>query len=274
MKMKTAFILFNIIFVFIVSMLFGLPFLVLDIDLACMFWQTRYPLLLVLVLVWVAIDLYFITSWRYLTILEREDWPALSIYLEKEIFSKRRWSRRRLQLLAGSYLVLTDIEALRLLETRLARQKPRLFKDNILIFGIGRLLAQDISGARAFFVENKVEGREKQKDWLFWYRAFTSRLDGDIEAARELYFLSAERAKDYLVLALTLLELNLILPTLDIETMDRSESKILAIRNKIRGRFPEEFKWQRYMNQRSSEIHIVVIAHMLSKTVEAIYAEY
>lgn len=270
-KFKTVFVLFNAIVLLSFLMVFALPFFVLDGNNAGSFWKTNWYVLLALVLVLAVVNSYFIANWRLMVLLEREDWPAVGEYLEKIVIRRKKWAPRHVHLLASTYLVLSDTAALRTLETKAAREKPRALEDNALVFGIGRILAKDSSGARAFFAERIERAGRKADDWLQWYHGFSALLDHDQEAAAQMFVRLAPRSRDYLLMALSLYYLEDLLDVLSSDTASTVSSIIPLLRDRILKRFPHRGDWERELARSRSDIHVVVLSRTVADTSKRLY---
>ena len=90
MKSSTIFILFNVVLGASLLFLFGLPFLVLGAPAAAEFWVANWPPALALALILLAVDGYFLANRRLFGLLEQENWPALTHYLEERVISGGR----------------------------------------------------------------------------------------------------------------------------------------------------------------------------------------
>ncbi len=271
MKFKTVFVVFNTIVLLSFLMVFALPFFILDGDHASSFWQNNWYVLLALVLVLAVVNSYFIANWRLMVLLEREDWPAVGEYLEKVVIRRKNWSPRLVHLLASTYLVLSDITALRTLETKAAREKPRALEDHALVFGIGRILAKDSAGARSFFSERIERAGRRADDWLRWYHGFSALLDHDHEAAAEAFISLAPLSKDYLLMALSLYYLEDLVDVLPSDAASNVSRIMPLLKDRILKRFPHRGDWERELARSRTDIHVVVLSRTVADTSKRLY---
>jgi len=125
LKFKSISILFNAVVGISLLFVFAMPFFALGSQYAAGFWASNWPLALVLFGVLLALDLFFVLNWTLFGLLEREDWPALSVYLEKRVVDNRRWSPRLTRLLANTYLVLADAASVVGLEKKIPDRQEK-----------------------------------------------------------------------------------------------------------------------------------------------------
>ena len=151
MKFKYLIIIFSILIVILVLITALLPALLEGHEFAVNFKFMLLPLILIITLLLTCIIVFFILNYRLFSLLEREDWPALSYYLENKIYTKNRYSARKVRLLAGSYLVILDYASVFNLENRAQSAKPSVIEKNALIFGTARILSGRQKEAVEFF---------------------------------------------------------------------------------------------------------------------------
>jgi hypothetical protein len=130
-------------------------------------------------------NIFFFFNYRLLSLLEREDWPALAFYLEHEIYTKGRYSSRKVRLLVSSYLVLSDYPSILKLESKIMHVRPSIIDKNILNFGIARLLSSSHEEAAAFFKAHIDKSKGKDNQWVRWFYGFSQLLCGAFEAAEQ-----------------------------------------------------------------------------------------
>jgi hypothetical protein len=171
-KLKALFIMFNCVVVFFLAVVGIMP-LIMKIGM-----DMRYlPLALLVILALVGLDVYYFFNYRLLSLLEKNDWPALIQFLEAKVLKRGRYSQRLVRLLAQSYLIMSDTASAVNLENKTAIASPRLVEKNALIFGAARLLEKDISGAENFFKARLKTASKKDKLWIRFYYGFSLLLD-------------------------------------------------------------------------------------------------
>ncbi|MDR0554022.1 MAG: hypothetical protein LBG76_04395 [Treponema sp.] len=203
MKFSAIFILFNIIILFFLGFIFIAPAVILGGEASRSFWGGIWPLTLLLFLTIAGMDAFYLRNRRLLLLLEKEDWPALSQYLEQRIFRRGRYSFSLVRLLAHTYLILSDSASVITLENRVAIARPGMVEKNALIFGVARILQKDYEGAALFFAEHCGEGKNGPDRYrLEFFCAFSLFLSGKYEGAAERFKALALSSHDALVTAL------------------------------------------------------------------------
>jgi hypothetical protein len=251
LKFKLVFGAFNIaIFAFLVLICF-MPFFAFGSD-AAYFKPSVWPLALFLGAILVVLDVYYALNYRLFSFLEREDWPALSAYLEEQVLRKGRYSRRLVKLLATSYLVMSDIPAVIGLENKIGIAKPALVDRFALVFGAGRILGKDYAGAVRFFSTRLGKGG----DWPRCYYAFALLLDRKPGEAAEQFCLLADGSASPLISGLAAWFLADAL-------RDRTGESYAAIAEKGRLRVRKSLKnraaWDAELGKFESEVHVAVL---------------
>ncbi|MDR3303989.1 MAG: hypothetical protein LBS86_06220 [Treponema sp.] len=271
MKFSYIFFLFNGI-VFIFLFLIGiLTFSILGSEVAWYVWAGNRSLFLIVILLLVAFDSYFILNRRLYLLLEREDWPALAVYLHKSIVKKGRYRHRLVRLLAHTYLVLSDTKAVRELEEAVVAHKPALVEKNALVFGVARLLSKDITGAVRFFsaqldalVAHKKRGRAAFETlrWIRWYYGFSLLLDRQfVNAAEQFLILVTENTSAKLSPLLTGLASFFLADMLGKALPDRSDIRSVAEdgREQVRSALKSIDDWNKLVTRTQEEVYIVIL---------------
>jgi hypothetical protein len=256
-----------------------LVFLLLIAILFVVFWgkgqttdiiQRVWPLALIMVLSLIAVNTAFILNWKLLTLLEKEDWPALTAYLEQKIYEKGRYTSRYVKLLTQSCLAMEDFDGVVNLKNRLVIAKPALMEDNALIFGAAYLLGGNTAAAVDFFGERLEKGMAEEMDWLRWYYAFSLILTGSYEkAGAVLEELAADMptagAEDILVTGLAaflLSELTGKNMAVSAEWRIRAEEG----KSRVRKTLKTAEKWVRKVKKLKTEVHGAIIRNYVDRT--------
>jgi len=252
---------------------FAMPFFALGSQYAGSFWVSNWPLALVLFGVLLALDLFFALNWTLFALLEREDWPALSVYLEKRVVDKKRWSPRLTRLLANTYLVLADAAAVVSLEKKVAEEKPALLDRNALVFGVARVLMGDAEASVSFFSDRVGKKNLENPDWVEWYLAFSLLLAKDFSRAADTLLPLAAKSRDALVtgLAWHFLGGTLIhaLPDRTAEINGATETA----RKRVLGKLPTKESWNKEFTRANAEIHVVVLSKSLDEASSRLYSQ-
>jgi hypothetical protein len=262
--------------VLFLTVVFVFPFILLGKDMALSFWRSSWfiaPLILGVLLV---IDVYFFSNRRILILLEKEDWPALIQELENQVYHKGRYSPRLVKLLANTYLVLSDAQAVTELEKKLAIVKGNLVDENALIFGTARILNKDNAGAAEFFSTRLPGGghykASSNNEWIRWYFAFSLLLSRDFEAAANAFTPLAREGRDGILtgLASYFLGDNLagFLPRRSAELRKEAESGKERVKQQIRYRTD----WNKEYKRNETEVYAAVLSSYVGKAGDYIYA--
>ena len=178
MKLKYLIIVFGIIFFIVLFVTALIPFLLGGPQFATNFQYITFPLLLFMFLLLIVTSIFFFYNYRLLSLLEREDWPALAYYLEQKVYGKNQYSNRNVRLLASSYLVVTDYVSVLKLENKALQANPAVIGKNLLLFGSARVLSGNHKEAALFFKSHLEKGKlsEKDEQWARWYYGFSQLL--------------------------------------------------------------------------------------------------
>jgi hypothetical protein len=271
-KFKFVFILFCLTLFLLLLLFVLLPLFLLGPATSLAYWSTNWPFLLLWLVLFSAFGFFYFTNRRLFSLLEREDWPALVHYLEYEVFTKGRYSSRLVRLFATSYLVLSDTDGVINLENKTAIAKPALLDANVLIFGAGRILGKDFSGAARFFEARKYTAKPALREWVSWYLGFSFLLDYRLQGAADEFSLLARESKNAVVTALSsyfLSEtLSRVLPERETELKEISA----AGKNRALNLLPDPEAWKRTISKISTELHIAVISKYIDGTGDWLYS--
>jgi len=227
-----------------------------------------------MVLLLVGMGIYFFFNYRLLSLLEREDWPALAYYLEQKIFVKGKYTERNVRILASSYLVITDYVSVLKLESKTVLAKPSAVTSNVLLFGSARVLSGNHAEAAAFFNNHLEKGkiRAKDKQWAHWYHGFSLLLKGAFKMAQPEFTSLAVSSRDALITGLSAYFLNT-----SIAKHFSNPSECLAAAESGRIRVVNAIKnlagWRKEIDKMSSEIHIVIIKKYILEAGQWLFSE-
>lgn len=266
MKMKTIFILLNVVLALAFLVIFFTPLLLLGTDWFSLFWSRNWPIAIVFILTLGGVDVYFLLNWRLFRGLEREDWAGVAGFLERRIFRKGRVLQAHVRLLLNTYLVTSNTEGILALEAYLAEKKPGAIRRFSLQFGIPHLLAKDPKDPESFFRGLLDSPRVADRDWVKWNHAFSLlQMKESGEARKELAAL-ADVVSDEVLLLLTLYLLDVLAK--DDVTL---ESKVASMREKLRTRHtPATF--QKTIEKAGGNMQVVVLSRLLQDAVMWLFA--
>lgn len=264
MKFKTIFALFNAILIFSFAFIFFMPFLLLGAEYSLPFWAKNWPLFMFFTAVLIGFNAFFISNWRLFTLLESEDWDALSALLGTRVFEKKRYDRRTVRLLVNTALLRGDMVVVEKLESVLRMEKPAALRRDAVLFGAARLLKNDTQ-ASVLFLDEFADGKGVENPaWITFYHAFALVLVKRApEAAPKLEALLGSR--DYVLAVLSAYLLGtLCAPVVQVADRDRLVGLAEARRVELYKRFGA-IKWAREVERAKSEIHVVILSRILDE---------
>jgi hypothetical protein len=209
-----VFVAFNIIIFLFLLVIGFLSFSILGSEIALEFWRASRFFMVLMILVLVGLDVFYVINRRLYILLEREDWPGLTQYLEKRILQRGHYAPSLVRLLVNTYFILSEPLAVIDLEVKLSQKKPSLIETYALLFGSARILAKDLSGSVLFFsarldaaVARSGKGFWSKADpyvtgWIRFYYGFTLLLERQFSIAAEQFIILCKEAKDPVVIGL------------------------------------------------------------------------
>jgi hypothetical protein len=214
LQFRYVFIAFNIIILFFLLVIGILSFYILGAKIALEFWQASRFFILLMLLVLIGLDIFYGINRPLYVLLEREDWPGLTQYLETRIVQHKHYSSSLVRLLANTYFVLSDPASVMDLERKITQGKPSLVEEHALLFGAARILTKDIRGVQFFSdrldaaVARSGKGIFFRKDarktaWIRFYYGFTLLLERQFSIAAEQFTVLSKEAKDPVVIGLS-----------------------------------------------------------------------
>lgn len=271
MKFKMIFILFNTIILLFLVCVFVLPILILGAEFTGVFWRSAWPLGVILFLILLGMDSFYLYNRRLFYLLEREDWPALVQYLENRIFKQKRYHAPLVRLLANTYLVLSDYRAVLSLENKIAIARPSLVDANVLIFGTARILGKNYEEAARFFEGKAGKVKPGTAAWVRWYFGFALLLNRWFSQAADRFAEIAKESNDVVLTGLSsyFLAVSLAgtLPSRSLELM----AAAMDGRNRVRAALPVQTAWNKETAKIRSEVYAVVLSKYIDETSEWLY---
>jgi hypothetical protein len=264
LKFKSIFIIFNISIVFFLLAAGLFPLFILGPDFAGGFWASGWPLFLILFLALIGLNVFYFSRRRLYYLLEREDWPALQEYLEQQVISRGRYTAQMVQLLANTYLVMSDSAAVTALENKTAIAKPALVEANALVFGAARILGGDPAGAADFFSLRLARGKAKDLQWVRWYYGFSLLLNRQFGKAEAEFRVLAAESTDPVITGLSAFFLA---GALQKHTENRNEclAKAQDGRERVQNSLKTIADWNREAVKIETEVHAAVIKQHISQ---------
>jgi len=259
MRFKSIFWLFNIVVILALVLISTASFLILEKNSAFMFWENMWLLVLLFVLMIAILDIYFIRNWKLFTYLEQEDWPALLAWLEERLYEKGHITRPHANLLINTALSVSNLDAVRKLETEIRQRKPELMKSLGVSLGIPVLLEQNWTAVAEYFGPLADDPKTKRRDWAQWCRGLADG-EGRIE---ELFTLAEGKDPSLRLLSLQLLD------QYQSELNEEQKNKLEAVRKSLQASL-RGAAGERAL-QRSREDHLMAV--VLSSRVNEVRKE-
>lgn len=263
MKFRTIYILFNVVVVISFLFVFFMPFFLLGPEYSLSFWKANWYLALIFIFVIGALNAFFLANWKIFTLVEKEDWNSLSVYLVDRIFSRKSYGNRHVSLLVNAYLLESDVEGIGRLEAELAAHRPELLRKNAVLFGVTRLLRNKPEDAAAFFKPYLDDARVESRDWLRFDYGFSLVLQRHIvESTPFLREGAASRDAVLSLLSAYLLGSLAAAAAPTSEEGDKLRALAESTREALRKRFSLP-RWNREVERAKGEIHIVVLSKLI-----------
>jgi len=184
MRFRTIVLIFNIVIVVSFLFIFLVPLILLGPSYFSIFMSRNWIAGVLFVGALAAVNGYFALNWKLFTLLEKEDWPSLVQFLESEVYRKGRVRAKHVRLLVNAYLITSNAEAARKLESEVRRVRPALVSRLALQFGIPYLLTAGSDEAERYFAQSAADSRAPDRRWLRWNHAFCLCRRGEREGAR------------------------------------------------------------------------------------------
>ena len=248
-----------------------LPLFLLGPSFSASFWRFNWPLLAVLIVLYIAFNVFYFSNRQLFLLLEKEDWPALVRYLEDIVIQKGRFSNRLVRLLANSYLVLSDTAAVMSLENKTAIAKPGLIDTNALVFGTARILGKDITGAIRFFKARKETVKKGLREWVSWYYGFALLLNRQFIEAGEEFSQLAKTSKDGVIAGLSSYFLSDAIARTSPEKEYEYKETARDGRERVKKALGSEKNWNREVSRLSMEIHAAALTKYMEETGKWLY---
>jgi hypothetical protein len=268
MKFKVLFVIFNIVLFLSFLTIFLLPFFILDASFMLEFWVKNWYFGAIFLVILALVNLAFLANWRMLSYLEQEDWPALSRYLEGEVFEKGHCSKRKVQLLCDSLLLLGDFATVRKLQDLLAEKKPALLGALGVRFSAAHLLAGDYEAMYALSETHGASGSDR--DWMNFFAAFSRHMSKKYDESAELMLAILDKAREPLVVALSGYIAGELLVRMVPARSDELKAAASGAKTKITAKFTRQ-KWLSFVEEEKAGIHVVILSKLINELASWLY---
>ena len=272
MKFKYLIIAFCIIIIIVVSFALFLPPLISGQFTAFNISLFSIPIMIFIALILAGMTVFLLLNYRLLSLLEREDWPALAYYLEQKVFVKGRYTNRNVKILASSYLIISDYQSVLKLESKAQSARPSVISKNVLVFGSARILSGAYDEAAFFFRTHREKCSKDVKQWVRWFYGFTSLLSGNFAQAESEFSSLAAASSNALISGLSAYFLSSFL-----EKKSLSPEKCRNISDSGKNRVTKSVKnqagWKKETEKMGTDIHVAIIKRYIDETCKWLFGE-
>jgi hypothetical protein len=271
MKFKYIIIGFNILIIFFLLVIIVTSVTLLGAS-ASKFWVSGWPLVLILLASLIGLNVFFLLNRRLFLLLEREDWPALVDYLERQVYERGRYSSRLVRLLANSYVILSDSAGVLRLEKKISLSKPALLDSNALVFGAAHILGGSPAGAAAFFSARLENGRPREPQWVRMFYGFSLLLSRVFDKAETEFRTLALSSDDAIITGLSAWFLS---ETLGKFSANPKDCRAVAEqgRLRLRQRLKKVTDWRKEAAKIETGIHAAVFKKYIEQSEEWLFQE-
>ncbi|TVR86406.1 MAG: hypothetical protein EA428_14625 [Spirochaetaceae bacterium] len=267
MKFKLIFLLFNGIIAVSFLFVFLMPLFFLGPEYSRVFWLENWYLAAVFILIIGGLNTYFALNRQLFSLLEAEDWQGLRGYLEYRVFTKKRFSQQHLRILINTYIVLSEPDKIRNLETELNNRRSRLVPRLALEFGIPRLLRNDPDEMIEYYEKYRNHPKAEQRDWLTWSYSFAVMQKQRSEEARDILLKLCKQTREPLVRLFSLYLLDAFRET-DADLAKRVDEYKTEFR-----RLYGSGKLQREIEKNRANLQVVVLARLVKNAEEWVMSD-
>lgn len=265
MKFKTIFFLFNGIILFSFLFIALMPLFVLGGEYTRIFWEENWFLALIFIVFISVLDGYFIINWRMFSLLEREDWPGLTAYLEDEVYEKNKINSRNIKMMVNTSLTISNLDKISRLEKEVCEKKPALLSQHGILLGIPYLLNQNRDEGKVFYQRCINEGSKKDLPWLHWCFAFLLLSGQELDEARPYLTDLSVSAGEPILKLLSIYLLSTVTPEGD-EVLKSSRSSFLET-------YPDRKSLEKHVaRSKANNVVVLLLSSILDDSQKWLYA--
>jgi hypothetical protein len=270
MKLKVLIIIFNALLftIFFIALFFS--FFTADIEFIGNFSKNYWVFVLFFMILLLGTNLFFIRNWKLITTIEAADWPALSLYLETEIFEKKHLTAKNIRLLCEISILLGDFEILKRLEQLLEKAKPEYIKTFAARFAAAKLLANDYQGL-ADFMAHISEHPHESSPWISFYDAFSAQMLKQKPKAMEKFSHILKTEPEPLVRLLSVYFIACGLYDYSDEQKDEIERRVKAEKRKLSKHSLQ--RWKKYALKEKQKIHVLILTKAIDDALIWLFKE-
>ena len=270
MKLKVLIIIFNAVLLTLFFTALSFSFFTADIEVIGNFSKNYWVFILLFLILLVGTNLFFISNWKLISALEAEDWPALSLYLETEIFQKHHLTAKKVRLLCEISILLGDFEILKRLERVLQENKPEYIRTFASRFAAAKLLSSDYEGL-ADFMAHIVAHPRAYSPWIAFYDAFSAQMLKRKREAMEKFLRILDTEQDPLVRLLSVYFIASGLYHYSDVQKDTVDNRIDAEKEKLK-KYSLHY-WRKYVQKEKQNIHVLVLTKVIDDALIWLFRE-
>ena len=270
MKLKVLMIIFNVVLLTIFFTVLSFSFFTAGTEFIGSFFKNYWIFILFFTFLFIGMNIFFISNWKLITTLESDDWPALSLYLETEIFEKHHITAKKARLLCEISILLGDFEILKRLERVLEEHKPEYIRTFASRFAAAKLLSNDYQGLAEFMARTVVQPHETSP-WIPFYDAFSAQMLRCYREAAEKFSRMLETEQDPLVRLLGVYFMDYgLYHYLGIDK-DDADKRIEAEKRKLKKHSLQY--WKKYVQKEKQNIHVLVLTKAIDDALTWLFKE-
>jgi hypothetical protein len=263
MKFKTIFILFNAVVLFSFVFIFLFPLFLLGGAYTLGLWKSNWFLAVFFLVVLGALNAFFLSNWKLFELVEKEDWEALSRWLDTRIFEKGSYRSQYIRLYVNSAMLRSDLAAIDRLEALLREKKPAVLRRQAVLFGVGYLLRNDPDASLRFFEPFLESPDVEARGWLWFDYSFNLVLKNRGEEALPWLRRAASQRDAVLVLLSVYLLGTLVFSAFPDGPEKQSVGSFAEERRKsLRKRYSPE-RWSREVEKAKNDVHVVILSRLI-----------
>ena len=270
MKLKVLIIVFNAILLTIFFTVLSFSFFTAGTEFIGSFFKNYWIFVLFFMILFIGMNIFFINNWKLITILEAEDWPALSLYLETEIFEKHHLTAKKVRLLCEISILLGDFEILKRLERVLEEHKPEYIRAFASRFAAAKLLSNDYQGLAEFMAHLAVRPHETSP-WIPFYDAFSAQMLKHYREAAKKFSRMLETEKEPLVRLLGVYFMACGLYHYIDVSKDEADKRIEAEKQELKKHSLQY--WKKYAQKEKQNIHVLVLTKAIDDALIWLFKE-
>lgn len=250
MKFKAVFAIFNLIVVISFLLIFFLPLIMFDAELALSFWESSWGLFVLFILILVSVNVYVIANAKMFRLIEQEDWRGLATWLFETRLEKGIFTSQYLLLFLNCSLMLNDLAAIDRVRTMCETKAPALARRHRVPLSISIVLRSDPDEMAGRF---DPAGISRDDNWYTWFCSYAHILKNRGDDAKALLLsLASEKGLEPTLALLVMYFLKNF--ESDIEVRDRIE----AYRSGICKRYTRQEFADRAQRARESSLSLIL----------------